>query len=89
MGRGCKDSLDKHLNNDGKRKNNKEYDYSMVAEETIGALIVLVCGLIIYFGIQFLGNIGIGPFGIPFSYYGLGLIALGVFLIVWYVRTRL
>ncbi len=72
-----------------KPKNNKEYDYSMTALETIGALVVLVGGLLIYFGIQYLGSAVISPFGISFAYIGLGLIIAGIGLIYWFIKTRL
>ncbi|MCK4497107.1 MAG: hypothetical protein KAU24_02870 [Candidatus Aenigmarchaeota archaeon] len=71
-------------------KNNQNYNYSMSVKETIGAIVVLIMGLIIYSGIQLLTNSGVvGGTTISLSTVGIVLIIVGIVGIVWFVKSIL
>lgn len=62
----------------------------MSAKETVGAVLVLIAGVLIYFGIQLLSSPNaIGGTNIPLSVVGIGLIIGMVALIIWFIKTKL
>lgn len=62
----------------------------MSAKETVGGLTVLVFGLMIFFGIQFLSSEQtLGGTEITLSYFGIGMIIVGIVLIIWSIKYLL
>jgi len=73
----------KYLNKQQKQNNiDKEYDYSMTAKETIGAIFAVILGVVIFFGLQLVVSNLTEPFQIQL-YMGFGFIIVGIIILAW------